>query len=155
MILFVIVFLLMALTYYSNRQIMTKDILNIIEELGALFNQNGIPCSLKDDIKHIKKETGPKPILALLGTNGIFSNETCIFKTLTLELTTPVCDLSLQAFLEFEEKIEGILDVFLKNNENAGLKYSPKFDVLVDKCLYTCVFTLDIFSMQLSYNSAA
>ena len=132
---------------------MTKDILILIEGFTQFLNQKGLTCSFRDFMKESSKtsEIGPKSILNLLGTGGIFSNSTCIFKSLNFEFIHPVSDLSLQAFIDFEDHFEDILSEFLSFNENLSLKYSPRFDVMVDKNLYRVMFTLDVFSMQMQY----
>lgn len=132
---------------------MTKDILKLIEDFTQFLNQKGMMCSFRDFMKESSKnaDIGPKPILNLLGTNGIFSNSTCVFKSLNFEFIHPATDLSLNAFMNFEETFEDVLSEFLSFNENLSLKYSPHFDVMVDKNLYRVMFTLDVFSMQMRY----
>ncbi len=132
---------------------MTKDILTLIESFTQFLNQKGMACSFRDFMKETSKtpDIGPKPILNLLGTNGIFSNSTCVFKSLNFEFIYPAIDLSLQAFMGFEETFEDLLSQFLSVNENLSLKYSPRFDVMVDKNLYRVMFTFDVFSMNMHY----
>jgi hypothetical protein len=56
----------------------------------------------------------------------------------------PVTAANLKDFLDFGERIDDILNSFLQNNDHLALKYSPKFNVSLDKSLYLCIFTLDL-----------
>ena len=79
-----------------------------------------------------------------MGTSGIFSGQNCILRTLNFELIYPVNVPILEDFLDFSERVDNILHIFLQDHENLALKYSPRFNVDIDKSIYLSIFTLDL-----------
>ncbi len=122
---------------------MTLDILEITQSLLLSFKQGNLDCIFKDHPHDRKRDVGAKPVLNLMGTNGMFSGETCIFRTLHFELIYPVSVPVLEDFLDFSERVDDLLNEFLQENDHLSLKYTPRFNVDTHKCLYLSVFTLD------------
>ena len=124
---------------------MTKEILQIVSELKQELHLFNINCVIKEeDEKPLKTNNiGPLPILKLLSSRGVMSQDLWLFKTLNFQILYPVVSPDLNHFLNFCETIESALSSFMGKNQKFSLKYSPKFQVSLDKTAYFCLFTFD------------